>query len=190
MLDLDVYIGHVLEPMPHGLGHHVMKKGHHLFFLTIISCPSNLCKTLRRRAHTWLQLSIRIAKDGQKISVLPWWRRWKWVTYISGKMGTWWPQCGKIRGQWQLSLQTPSLKWEHKIEEPQEGKNITFPSQSSSTTTAWTSWLSPDSSVAVPSSCSMAWLRVLRYSLRLLTMSQNLTEIFRSGERRPRTTLW
>lgn len=40
MLEYDVYLGHVKEPMPNGVGHHVINKmaerfldkGHHLYY--------------------------------------------------------------------------------------------------------------------------------------------------------------
>lgn len=70
MLDWDVYLGHSAEPMPHGLGYHVimkvgqrfLQKGHHLFFDNYFSSVQ-LAKDLEDKG-TYMTSTIRSNRKG------------------------------------------------------------------------------------------------------------------------------
>ena len=81
MLEFDIYVGHVLAPMPHGLGHHVIMKmadrslerGHHLFFVNYFSSVklgqdlegkgTYMCSTIRMNWSGWpKELNAQCAK--------------------------------------------------------------------------------------------------------------------------------
>ena len=81
MLEFDIYVGHVLALMPHGLGHHVIMKmadrflerGHHLFFDNCFSSVklgqdlegkgTYMCSTIRMNRSGWpKELNAQCAK--------------------------------------------------------------------------------------------------------------------------------
>lgn len=70
MLDFSVYLGRVKDPMPHGLGHHVIMrmgerflgKGHHLYFDNFFSSV-RLCQDLEQK-DTFMCSTIRINRKG------------------------------------------------------------------------------------------------------------------------------
>ena len=81
MLEFDIYLGRVLAPMPHGLGHHVIMKmadrflerGHHLFFDNYFSSVklgqdleekgTYMCSTIRTNRSGWpKELNAQCAK--------------------------------------------------------------------------------------------------------------------------------
>ena len=81
MLEFDIYLGHVLAPMPHGLGHHVimimadwfLQRGNHLFFNNYFSSVqlgqdlavkgTYMCSTIRLNRSGWSkELNMQCAK--------------------------------------------------------------------------------------------------------------------------------
>ena len=128
MLEFDIYLGHVLAPMLHGLGHHVimqmagrfLERGHHLFFdnyFSSVKLGQNLeetgtctCSTIRMNRSGWpKELNAQCAKkmkagdihfhqDGNMVATL-WKTSGQWLFFPHMLSQRWGSRKEGTRGQ-------------------------------------------------------------------------------------------